>query len=94
MDIDDITASLGAGSLRDSLRPRATRQTVGTFSTPRPLNLDEHWEHAQIRAALRPGYREDGAPRPGSRADHRGAVRVAMAPHEEVATMVRAAVRP
>jgi hypothetical protein len=52
MDIDDITASLGAGSLRDSLR--GPRQPVGTFSTPRPLNLDEHWQNAQIRAALRP----------------------------------------
>jgi hypothetical protein len=90
-DIQDFVPANG-GSLRDR-RTHTTREPVATFTAPQPWNLDELHQHAQVRAALRPGYREDGAPYPGgSRKDHRTAGHAA--PHEETARMIRAAVRP
>lgn len=92
MDIQDFVPANG-GSLRDR-RTHTTREPVATFTAPQPWNLDGLHQHAQVRAALRPGYRGDGPPPPGSREDERKAAHVAMTPHEEVARTIRSAVRP
>lgn len=92
MDMDDLTPA-GSGSLRRALRP-GTPEPVATFTPTRTVHPDEHWQHAQIRAALRSGYREDGPPRPGSREDQGKAGHVAITPHEEVARTIRSALRP
>jgi len=42
MDLDDIDASLGGGSLPEQYGP-VTREPVATFSTPAVTHPDEWW---------------------------------------------------
>jgi hypothetical protein len=87
MDLDDFVPT-GGGSLRDSLRPRATRQPVATFTTP-TLNHDEIWE-----SALRGGEHERDRPKRTRPQQDRLKAHAEQPPHEETARMIRAALRP
>jgi hypothetical protein len=92
MDMDDFSPA-GGGSLRGVLRP-GTREPVATFTQTRALHPDEIWHP---RGGELTGTRPE---RPGSREDRRKAGHQGKTghqgttPHEEVARMVRAALRP